>query len=135
MPIRTIKKGFTIIEVLIAFIIISVVSLSLISMQSSFSKSTHSRTVTTALSDVAQSAMATCQSFNTPPNSVYYNIPSINSDSSGTKKIEIFITVTGSCVLPAPNSCSDITIVTSNTQTITASSRKFTLEGNICNFN
>lgn len=130
MPIKKIKKGFTIIEVLISFIIIAVVSISLISMQSSFSKSTYSRTVTSALSDVAQSAMSQCQSGIVPQASVDYYIPSLDSSgTSGSGRITISIERTGNCTGIAVNTCQDVTIKTF------LGARSFTLQGNICNFN
>lgn len=130
MPIKKKKTGFTIIEVLVSFIIIAVVSLSLIGMQSSFSKSTYSRTITTALSDVAQSAMAQCKAGIVPPNTFTYYIPSFDSSgTSGSGKINITIQRTGNCSGIAANTCQDVEIKASS------GLRSFTLKSNICNFN
>lgn len=129
------SKGFTIIEVLVALLIVTIVSFSLISMQSSFSKNTTNRTIAMALSDVAQSSMIQCKNEVTPTAEVLYTLPAL-STSNSIGKIKVYVTVTGTCVKPVTaNTCNDITITTSNTKTNTFNTTKFYLQGTICNFN
>lgn len=57
MQLKNNKQGFTLVEVLVSIIIVAFVSIGIISMQSSFSKSTTSRKMAVALTDVANTEL------------------------------------------------------------------------------
>ncbi|MBC7473841.1 MAG: type II secretion system protein, partial [Candidatus Sericytochromatia bacterium] len=59
MPIKR-NSGFTIIEILVSVVIMSIIALGLMSMQTSFSQSLTSRQISSALTDVSNSQMARC---------------------------------------------------------------------------
>lgn len=131
------KKGFTIMEVLVALVIVAVVAISMIGMQSSFSKNTNNRMIAGALSDVAQSVVLLAKSSSTIPASIDYTLPSTDSDVTKHQKIKVYIKTTPT-TLPtiasiAADSCTDITIITSDTSNFLG--KTFTLETNLCRFN
>lgn len=141
MSLKGKKKGFTIIEVLVALVIVALVSISMIGMQSSFSKSTNNRMVSTALSDVAQSVLLLAKSSSSIPTYIEYTLPSTSSDTTKHTKMKVYIETVPN-PLPAISSlaadtCTDIVIRTSDVDfsKVLVSRKKFTLETNLCNFN
>lgn len=131
------RNGFTIMEVLVALVIVAMVAISMIGMQSSFSKNTNNRMIATALSDVAQSVVILAKSSTAIPASIDYTLPSTDSDATKHKKIKVYISTTPN-PLPviadiAVDTCTDINIITSDSSNFLG--KKFTLETNLCRFN
>ncbi|MBC7475298.1 MAG: type II secretion system protein [Candidatus Sericytochromatia bacterium] len=148
MPIKKrIKSGFTIVEVLVSLVILSIVAISVMTMQSTFGRTTTSRVVINALNDIASDQMSKCQKGLAIDNVVYYKP---NANTEGQIPVYVYIT-SGTCTPPAASPspaayCSDVTLSAttfSNTASLTGTalttqinaSRKVTLQNNVCNFN
>lgn len=110
------NDGFTIVEVVIATLILLVGVVALISLQTRFATSTADRAIRNALIDAAASALQHCEStLSTPPTSYTYG------------GITVSVSVSGSCS-PSENSCNNVTA------TATAQGKSFSITTKVCNF-
>lgn len=158
MQLRKINySGFTLVEVLVSIIIISFVSMGIISMQSSFSKSTTSRKISTALTDVANSEIERLKAGDTK---VMYKTEYILGDSSKMNVYTCIVTAEDLNSTTAvvnfsppldtdPNPCKNVTVRTTDGLIYSApdtlisatdlktkfnKSKTVTLQTNICKF-
>ncbi|HIJ60426.1 MAG TPA: prepilin-type N-terminal cleavage/methylation domain-containing protein [Nitrospirae bacterium] len=114
------NRGFTLLEALIAMVILTIGIVSVISMQATFAKGTVDRTVLNALIDSASSLLNRCQIDTGTPSSVTYT----------HEGRTITVTRTGSCN-PNTDTCNAV----SATATDSLTNKTFTISTMICNFN
>ncbi len=112
------NKGFSLIEALIAMVILTIGIVSVLSMQATFATGTVDRSVMHALIDSASSALTRCQIDNATPSSLTYTHEGITTT----------VTLTGSCN-PAADSCNPVSA------TASAKGKTFTISTMVCNFN
>jgi prepilin-type N-terminal cleavage/methylation domain-containing protein len=110
------NKGMTLIEVMIALLILSVGVLGVSAMQGTFASQSADRNLLNALTDAAMSAANQCHAQTTPPASVV---------SGG---VTVAIGLTGSCT-PALDTCNEISVIAS------ARGKSTRINTNVCNFN
>lgn len=147
MPIKR-NSGFTIIEILVSVVIMSIIALGLMSMQTSFSQSLTSRQISSALTDVSNSQMARCKAGLPIENLSEYQA------EAGANKIRIYTihsTSGADCNIPTPppptsppvppTACKNVTLITStgnitltNLSTILNKNKSITISSNICYF-
>ena len=111
MPIT---KAFSLIEALIALVIVSVVVLSIVGLIEIFIKQLPDRVLLTCLVESASSAVKACE------NGIVLN-------SVQCASYNVSITINGNCN-PPQNTCSNIVV------TASADDKSFTLNGVACNF-
>jgi Tfp pilus assembly protein PilV len=113
--VRSSSRGFTLLEALLAGLIMSGALLSLVFMQVTFCQQNIDRKLQNTLLDAASGAVSQCKSGITPP-------ASVTIDS-----VVVLLARSGSCT-PASGSCSDVTI------TASSGSRNYVLVTKICSF-
>ncbi len=114
MRCRKKRTGFTIIEALIAILIVSIIAISIAGLISSFGLETSNRILLSCLMQGADSGIEACRSGDY-----------ISNITCGG--ILVNIQITGNCT-PPPNTCSDIIV------TATAKGKSVSLSDKICNF-
>lgn len=113
------NRGFTLIEALIAMVILTIGIVSVISMQATFARGTVDRTVLNALIDSAASALNRCQIDNATPASLSYT----------HEGRTINVSITGSCN-PASDTCNAVSATATH-----STGKTFTISTMVCNFN
>lgn len=111
------NKGFTLIESLIAIVILIIAVLGIAAMQGTFSTQTVDRTLQNSLIDAASSALTYCSNLRTTP-------PSSYTYEGG---LVVNVSMSGRCD-PALNVCNQVTA------TASARDRTFSLSTLVCNF-
>ncbi len=106
--------GFTIVEALIAIVIVSIIAVSIAALITSFGSKTSDRILLSCLVEGAASGIEACRGGET-----------INQITCGGLTVDI--SITGNCQ-PAPNTCSDVIV------TATAKGKSVSLSDKICNF-
>lgn len=110
------NKGFTLIEMMVAILILIIGVLAVVTLQSKFATTTIDRAVRNALIDAAASALKHCEStLSNPPSSYTYGGIIVN------------VTINGNCS-PSINTCNNVTA------TATAQGKTFSLTTKVCNF-
>ena len=109
------NKGFSLIEALIATVILTIAVLGIMALQGTFATQTVDRTLQNALIDAASSALSHCQNVGTSPPGTYTY-----------EGIAVTVSISGNCAL-ALNTCSNVTA------TATARGRTFSMTTFVCN--
>lgn len=112
------QNGFSLIEALIAIVILATAIAGLVSLQASFAKGTVDRTVINSLIDAASSALTQCQADKTTASSLSYTYED---------NIIVNVTLDKSCNVTI-DECSQITATSS------ARGKTFKLSTFVCNF-
>lgn len=110
------NSGFTLIEALVAILILIIAILGLVGMQGIFARQSADRIFMNSLIDAASSALSHCQNTNSaPPTSYSYENFVVN------------IQLLGNCN-PTENTCNTVTV------TASAQGKSFSLTTLVCNF-
>lgn len=139
MSLRKKQEGFSIVEILVSITILSTVSLSIMTMQSSFSKSTTNRYVYDSLNNVANNQMTKCLNRENMDTSPVDTIKSQISESGADvgQNVKVYFTssitdssgATANCQ-PAENTCNNVTIKATNA----SRNKSVTIQSVVCNF-
>lgn len=111
---RVVKRGFSLIEQLVALLIIIVGIISIYIFLSKFTEFTRDRLLATCLVDTAYSSMSLCLKGITPPNNL----------KCGSYNVEVI----ANCNIPE-DECNDVSVTTR------INSFSYTLQGFGCKFN